>query len=242
MTKQTLVDAGLWDPEQQTYAPMKYLCFGTGVTAIEPVLFRGCASLNRVELPSSIVEIGYQAFMDCTSLNAIRFPNCINGDGELGSQTSVNSQIFANCTSLSYVKIPGTLRKIPSTMFSGCSGLATVVLGPGIETIDSRAFFGCPLYGGILYIPSSVKTINGFAFQNGTFSEVMLCEGLESIGNCVFKNCTQLRSLTIPSSIDGDAIGDDAFVNCTSLDKIVFKNKNLDQVKAMPRYPWGLTT
>ena len=61
---------------------------------------------------------------------------------------------------------------------------------------------GSPAPTGALIIPDSV-TYNGVNYT------------VVSIGNSAFKNCDELTSVTIPSSVE--AIGSDAFYNCSSL-------------------------
>lgn len=42
-----------------------------GVTSIPKYMFEGCASLKKVEIPSSVTNIEYHAFVDCTSLEKV---------------------------------------------------------------------------------------------------------------------------------------------------------------------------
>ncbi len=57
---------------------------------------------------------------------------------------------------------------------------------------------------------------------NGTATEVVIPDGVTSIGNNAFDRCKTLTSITIPDSVT--SIGDSAFKSCTSLTSITIPN------------------
>ncbi len=56
----------------------------------------------------------------------------------------------------------------------------------------------------------------------GNITEVIIEEGVTSIGNYVFQNCSSLTTVTIPNSVT--SIGEVAFHRCTSLTKVTIPN------------------
>ena len=82
-------------------------------------------------------------------------------------------------------------------------------------------------------IPSTVKSIESFAFGNiggGSFSEVteiVISEGLKTIGKGTFICCEKLNEITIPNSVT--SIEDRAFEGCN----------NLKKIKLMSTSVWG---
>ena len=64
-----------------------YLCANTGIT--------------EINIPSSVQEIGHDAFSNCTKLNKVN----------LGSITSISFDVFKGCSSLTELTIPKTLKK-----------------------------------------------------------------------------------------------------------------------------------
>ena len=56
------------------------------------------------------------------------------------------------------------------------------------------------------------------SFSGSKITSVTIPEGVTSIGNSAFSNCTNLANITIPASIT--SIGNDAFFDCTNLTSI----------------------
>lgn len=76
-------------------------------------------------------------------------------------------------------------------------------------------------------IPSSVKSIDTYAFWKAGMGTVTLSEGLESIGHAAFKQCINLVEINLPSTLVElgkvwDVTGNDgsAFALCSSLQEI----------------------
>ena len=56
----------------------------------------------------------------------------------------------------------------------------------------------------------------------GNITEVIIEDGVTSIGSCVFYNCSGLTDVTIGNSVT--SIGDDAFYNCSGLTSVTIPN------------------
>ena len=70
--------------------------------------------------------------------------------------------------------------------------------------------------GGDVVIPDGVTSIGEDAFRNcGTLTSVVIPEGVTSIGWHAFSGCSSLTSITIPEGVTG--IGWYAFSGCSSL-------------------------
>lgn len=123
--------------------------------------FEGCTSLETINIPST-TKIDTFAFKGCTSLLSITVPSSI---------TELSNSCFSGCTSLATVSFPQNLISIGSQTFYNCTSLSSIVLPDTVETIASSAFYSCPLAS--LTIPSSVTSIGSFAFDHGSFSNVI---------------------------------------------------------------------
>ena len=61
----------------------------------------------------------------------------------------------------------------------------------------------------------TITALGDAAFRGSQLTAIMLPDGLESIGNGVFRMCRALTSIDIPASVT--SIGENAFYDCTSL-------------------------
>ena len=85
---------------------------------------------------------------------------------------------------------------------------------------------------------NKVKRIECSAFENCTsLKNIKIPDSVEGIEAWAFYNCTSLKSIKIPSSVK--YIGYGAFDYCISLKEVVFKGKTIDQVKVV-LYPFGI--
>ena len=90
--------------------------FDDGLQKIGDGAFRDCSSLERIELPSTVTEIGYDAFHSCRNLKEVTFNVGLKkiGDG-----------VFHDCTSLENVKLPSTVTDIGQNAFGSSRRLGS---------------------------------------------------------------------------------------------------------------------
>lgn len=159
--------------------------------------FEGCGLL-KVVIPEAVTEIGRDAFLQCNSLQSVEFyaKHVYDGDGW-------HNGILGSCSSLEKVTIGPKVEVIPQSMCSSCSQLIKV------DFLDRDASAG-------------KLQINDYAFAGCKMEEIVLPEGLDSIGENAFRQCKYLSSLVLPNSLV--SIKRDAFYFCTKLKTVVIPN------------------
>ena len=177
-------------------------------------------SITSVTIHHDTKVIAGSAFSHCTSLTSVTIPDSV---------TSIGSQAFWECKSLTSVDIPDSVTSIGDDAFYACSSLTSVHITdlaswcaiPFGGASDNPLCYAKNLYlGGTLVtelvIPDGVESISDYAFQNCTsLTSVGIPDSVTSIGSYAFYRCTSLTSVTIPDSVT--SIGGSAFQNCTSL-------------------------
>jgi hypothetical protein len=189
------------------------------VTAIGEYAFAGCLGLTSIEIPSSVTEIGDNAFEDC-ALTSINIPASITSIGEyafdgckdLASITVENGNTIYdsrdNCNAL--------VETSTNKLIRGCK---TTMIPSTVTSIEESAFYNCTTLTNIT-IPSSVTEIGSYAFYNcNSLEDLVISSSVTEINDATFAECSSLRNVTIPASIT--SIYDWAFENC-DLDTMTF--------------------
>ena len=200
-----------------------------GVTEIGWGAFKGCTSLESIDIPNSVTEIGGRAFQGCTSLESIVIPNSV---------TKISWNAFLGCTSLESIQVDKSNPHYDSR--NNCNaiietstnrivrGCAKTTIPNSVTVIGSIAFSGCTSLESI-DIPNSVTEIGEEAFEGCTSLEsIVIPNSVTEIGGWAFYGCTSLESIDIPNSVT--EIGEVAFYGCTSLKSIHSAIEKVDGV------------
>ena len=177
-----------------------------GITSLGTYAFQQCSSLVEVILPSGLKELPSNLFQNCTSLPAVVIPAGV---------TSIGSTVFSGCSSLKNIELPAGLTTLGSSVFTNCSALEEVEPPAGVTTLGSSLFSGCKALRKVTMSPSitsvpaslfdncsSLTTLlfhgeNADAAQPGV---IRIPEGVTTIGQYAFRNCTSVKDVILPES------------------------------------------
>lgn len=189
-------------------------------------------TLTKIELRKDVaVTLGNdRMFCRCTyltsftpekiankTLNTDMFLGCsaLEGEFEFSECTQFNGNVFNGCSKIGGIKAEKAV-VIGQSAFRNCSNLSNIVLSAAVEKIYNYAFDGC----------SKITT---------EFVQGLLHKGLKQLGNSAtdrkgcFMNCTGLTGSLVwnlPNLIT-NAVPNDCFSGCTSLERVEIKSKNL---------------
>ena len=150
-------------------------------------------TVTHVLIHRSVESLHDRAFLNCTALVEVVLHNGLR---------SIGNSAFNGCSSLASIIIPPSVTSISDIAFNRCTGLVKVVLYDGfLQRIGSLAFARCSSLSRI-DIPPSVTQICDHAFAWCTaLVEVVLHEGLNILGHRIFRDCSPLLHLDIPSTV-----------------------------------------
>ena len=157
------------------------------------------AVLEEVELPKSILNLGYYAggygvFQECTNLRTVIFQ-------EGTELENIGNNLFRGCESLERIVLPplrpysGTSYYLGSYLFYGCKGLKYADVS-GLPYIPNYAFYECALLAEVKI--DKPTSINQYAFYGCESLTDFSGESVETIGNSAFQNCTSLSLINLP--------------------------------------------
>lgn len=180
-----------------------------GVTFIGEQAFEFC-SLKSITLPSSISEIEDYTFQMCSSLTEVLIPNGV---------TRIGNGAFTGCSSLTSIIIPETVTEIGESAFEDCSSLTSITIPKNVTYIGKNAFRGCISITSIIVDKDNPRydsrnNCNAIIWKNTLklgCQNSFIPQGVTSIADGAFEDCTSLESINIPDSVTH--IGQKAFYN-----------------------------
>ncbi|MES2661056.1 MAG: leucine-rich repeat domain-containing protein [Verrucomicrobiota bacterium] len=113
----------------------------------------------------------------------------------------IGDHAFYFCGDVTGITIPAGVTHIGNEAFSDCSKLTNLTLPSGLKGIGTRAFSHTDLRR--VTIPGGVKTLSAEAFV-GCFrlNEVEISNGVKVIGEQAFGYCSELETVTLPTSVN----------------------------------------
>lgn len=161
----------------------------SNVTTIEELAFRSCTQLTKVILAKTLESIPVWAFGSCTSLADVTWPQNLKAISYYAfyeapiatlqlpeTVTSIGDKAFSNNKAITRFVFPKHVGKVLST-FSGCTNLTEVVL------------------------PEDATEIYKEAFRGTGIKQIIIPEGYTTIMGEAFKNCPQLETIVLPSTL-----------------------------------------
>lgn len=214
------------------------------VRALYRGLFSGCSSLTNVDFRGPLDAISREAFRDCVSLTNMVFSNTIDYVGGGFEGSGVTNLVFKKAIKgmdgfsqmpvLRTVIFEQDVGDSPGD-FSDCPQLQSVVFAGKGEIVDVDlgevgVFYGCPSLTSVSFA-GKVRYL-GRLGDCPSLTSVNFYGGLENIGALAFQKCPQLKVLVLPDDLA--FIGDQAFLNCISLEKLIFLGQKRPTLDSYP--------
>ena len=201
--------------------------------------FDCCKYLKSIVIPNSVTEIGNDAFY-ASGLTSVRLPNSI---------TAIRTRCFSSCD-LIEVNIPEGVKTIEYGGFYGMSSVETLSIPASLESIENGAF---NYWTGI----KSVSVAEGshyFKTQNNMLlsmnnDTLLLCydrqeitsvevpSGVTKIFDHVFRECNNLKTLTLPASLE--SIGSEIIDGCYKFETVYFAGSERQKDNLLNTYGIG---
>ena len=205
-----------------------------GTKSITKYAFWDCEGLTSINIPASVIEVGYGLFAYCPNLASITVTagnekydsrsNC-NAIVETSTNTvvagckdttfpstvkAIGNYAFYDCMGLTSIVIPNNIEKLGDGCFKNCTSLESVVIGNGLKYIDSGECFAYCDNLKLIEIVSSNPYLDSREGCNAI---------IETATNILLAGCP---GTVIPNTVT--AIGYEAFHGCSNMTRIDIPN------------------
>ena len=170
------------------------------------------SSIKYITIDDGVTYLGDSLFYDFNILENIKLPESLEQIGEY---------TFKNCTSLTNLILPDSITEIAGEAFSNCVSLGKVTLPKNLTLLGNGVFENC---NAEIIFPASLKCIP--IMGDNAVTKVNIPEGVKIIGEDAFWACSNLKEITLPSTITSIESG--AFFN-TSISGFNYP-QNIDSI------------
>ena len=203
---------------------LREVVFSDNLIEIEDCAFWMAKNLSKVDLPDTLVTLGEMAFAE-TALTSLKLPEAIVTVGKEAIPITVRE-----------IHIPKNLREISISAVYNRTPLFQydhITVDPDnpyyrmekgclIKNEDLCIYFTQNATG----IPEGVKWIAHYCFMGNTTlpAELVIPEGVSSISNGAFSDCSQIRTVEFPSTLE--YLGWSVFDGCYGIESISLDPSN----------------
>lgn len=191
------------------FANLSYISIPDSVTSIGDYAFCNCSNLSPIALPESVTYIGEAAFEDCNSMGSVRIenPDCEIFGAEDTIPPGVVIYGYKGSTAETHAYEYG--RKFVECNIGHCGTTLTWKYLDGVLTISGK---------GAMTDFSNASEQPWYRYRD-SITQVIIEEGVTSLGYCAFRYCSNIASVSIPNSMR--SIGTWAFGSCYHLTSVI---------------------
>ena len=160
-------------------------------------------------IPEGVTSISNGAFVGCTNVSSVDISNSVKHIGEYA---------FLNCTGLTSITIPNSLKSIRYAAFHECANLKEVHIS------DLAAW--CAIEFG----DNPLRYAHHLYLNDKEITNLVIPEGVVTIDNGAFRECTGLKTISIPSTmvINQSTEYSGALQGCSNITSVTINTNNIE--------------
>lgn len=147
------------DPNNTAYCSVDGILFTKGQTKL--IWYSQHRSDTSYDIPSSVEEIGPQAFGHCENLKTVNIPNGVK---------TIGTQAFYACTGLTSIDIPDSVTELGWWVCEDDIGLKNASIGNGVTKLEAM-FYKCTSLETVT-LPDSLTEIESYDFHATALTDI----------------------------------------------------------------------
>ena len=151
---------------------IRIINIGEDVRQIPERAFLGCNQLEKINIASSTLSIGFDAFKKCDDIDTVNYYGSpsewcqINFENEFSNPVLYSRSLYFDTVNATNIVVADSITTISPYAFYNCIGLISLTIGNTITSIGQQAFNGCNILSSITmkcYPPTIYSnTFSGF--------------------------------------------------------------------------------
>lgn len=185
----------------------KSLSFKNGTNAINDDFLTYNDTVESINIPESVANIGVSAFEGCSALKTVTIPD----------SCGVQAMAFYGCSSLTDINYNETAVWTAPSAF-----VETAWYNSQPDGIVYHGKSACA-YKGDFKANETIKDgttiiVDGLFYGDEVLTSINLPDSVEYIGNMAFEDCINLKKISLPKSLY--TLCDETFLGCESLESV----------------------
>ncbi len=214
---------GIVESEESYWAGIaENIRFEEGITDAEKITFWIFDKIKSVYIPASYIGTIPKTEYIEKFIVAENNPKYSSDEyGVLFNQNKTEIIRFPKCSPIEFYEIPEGVTNISNDAFKESKNLKTVTVPESLEGILSTKFKESSVYlnpqnweEDVFYVGDCLVEVD----RETKAENIVIREGTRKIEAYAFSWCDNVKSITIPDSVE--VIGPQAFVSCSSLEKV----------------------
>jgi hypothetical protein len=177
-------------PSGAVKIPVKFTYNGVKYKVVKIDGFRYNKKITSVEIPSTVTEIGSEAFRECSKLKTVTI-------SKKAKLRLIGTYAFYGCTSLKEIYV--NAETVGVEAFGQCSSLEKVTFGDNVKAIGTYAFESTAIRS--IDFGKNITTIESRAVAFcEQLEEITIGENVTTIGENIDIECEKLKTITVKST------------------------------------------
>lgn len=182
-------------------------------------------TVNNINYKVWILQ-NYAEVMPSSSVSGtVTIPETVKYGGTDYPVKVIHEKAFWEKSGITAISLPSQLTTIGTQAFRGC-GMKEITIPASVTELAEEAFLYCGSLNSISFAGNGITTLPNRVFQNCSgLTEIDWPSSLQAIGEGAFNGCTSLTTIDLPATVT--TIGNYAFIGCSKIENVILNSTTM---------------